>query len=219
MPPAAPVGELVIDASWHLCADPGTLDLAHQLAGSQLLVQGDSAHLSPLNAVDGFPPGVATRSLLFPLSNPAECALASATKVIYLRDWSTMATAARYPNSTANYLAAFPELQPWSARLEHDPQSYAISYNAPKQQILIMGASPQGAQFGTVGFLRDSDHRLRYQFLQGFVPYIVWDPRSVLDYPELLMRMSSYPNMNSSAEVYTDPWRNSVIWNRYTHVG
>ncbi|MBN2800358.1 MAG: hypothetical protein JXX28_14555 [Deltaproteobacteria bacterium] len=211
---------LILDASWTVCADPATAALAQQLTSSHLLEQGESVGTEYLNNIDGFPAVGAPVILWDDNAPPAKCQYTS-EKVIFLRDWSSLQGFARKPrHSRWGYLTEFTDLQPWTGRLVNDMQSYAISYRADRQQVLIVGGSSQGAQYGTVGFLRDSDHRLRFLFLQGVVPYISWEPRSVLDYPELYLRLSSFPGMNSGDEEgVIDPWESSVVWNRYTHVG
>ncbi|MBN2799389.1 MAG: hypothetical protein JXX28_09605 [Deltaproteobacteria bacterium] len=198
-----------IDSSWIVCADPGSIDLARKVAASNLLLDNAPGMPDSWEGIDGFPEDVP----VYGTSN-YRCSPYRARKAIFIRDWTKLGLMEN------NYLSLFPELSPWQRRLEHDPQSYAITYSESRQQIAILGGSPQGVQHGVVGFLRDVNHRIDWVWGGAIIPFLTWeDPKSVLDYPELEMRVSSYPEMSSTDEQgVIDPWINGVIWNRYTHV-
>ncbi|MBN2800964.1 MAG: hypothetical protein JXX28_17635 [Deltaproteobacteria bacterium] len=208
---------LLIDDGWTVCAGGGTSDVAEDLLNGPLLKESQEDS-DPYAHLGTFPPAAGPVSPTRLKPNPAACAFATAEKVLYLFSWENVPTPT-FPIQPglhrAGFLNNFPVLSDWRARLENDPQSYVISYDANKDHVLIMGATDLGAQYGLVSFLRDSDHQ------DGASPdkdTVTWTPRSVLDYPELLLRLTSSKDLNKPWETNIRPWLNSTVWNRYSHV-
>lgn len=193
-------GKWTLDSTWRVCSTPATAALSSQLRAASL-----TASSGTYAALDAFPAGLAAYDWSV---QPGMCSLAlgqtGAKKVLYLLDWQDLTETQR--NNLELY---FPEIQPWIGRLEVDPQSYALSYDSAKNRILVLGGSAQGAQFGAIGLLRDASNTSSA---------LVWEPKHVLDYGELQMRLSSFKGTNFSDNSDGLSWRNAVIWNRLTHV-
>ncbi|MBN2800952.1 MAG: hypothetical protein JXX28_17575 [Deltaproteobacteria bacterium] len=199
---------MVIDDSWTICADEHTLSVAKALVSGDFLRHGDSE--DPYATLGDFPQA---RHQVIGAKLPDACTF-SQSKVIYVRDWSTVPPPPvpfQPGHHRTAYKGYFPALQGWERRLIHDPQSYAISYSTTTQRIAVIGGSALGAQYGLVSLLRDSDH-------DPVSEQTEWIPKSVLDYPELLLRVTSYREMNRDDEDWIRPWMNATTWNRYTHV-
>ncbi|MBN2797808.1 MAG: hypothetical protein JXX28_01555 [Deltaproteobacteria bacterium] len=204
---------MTITPYWTLCADTSMLEVAQQLADSNLLGAAASSPYDALDGLDDFP-AVSVVDMNTGGPPPAACDVLSKNYVIYLRDWSGLAPISwPEPPAVGALRQAFPDLVDWQPRLNADPQSFMISYDAVHRRILILGGSSLGAEYGLISFLRDSES----------IPYgddtiVQWFARSVLDYPEIMLRISSSRDMNLPWETNIVPWMSSVVWNRFSHV-
>ncbi|MBN2800276.1 MAG: hypothetical protein JXX28_14140 [Deltaproteobacteria bacterium] len=205
----------MLTKDWHVCADPETMDLANFLTDSVLMSGGALLPALPgLDRLDSFPKMDVLESKLGEMTS-GDCALGE-KNMIHLRSWETLQP---YPHLILPYAAAHQELKDWEPRLRNDPQSYMIAWNPELREILILGATDLAAQYGAIAFLRDSHSE---------EDLVTWEAKSVLDYPELMLRVSSSKEMTPYGDLGSDfdafyrqqagPWMASTVWNRLTHV-